>query len=134
MSDSFMVGDIQFELSPLKLEQQMAGWGILGSVVLPAIGQLASQDMSKDGIASVLAGVERLPELLKMFAGACKVQWQSQGMVPLTPFLDNVFSRRSDLVLGFLAECVTIEYASFLDERGKSVLLKAASRFAFLKG
>lgn len=129
MSNEFQVDGVQFQLEPLKLKQQQKGLAIVMHSILPAI--LASNDEKIDA-AAIVQGVERLPELFDIFAEATKVEWQEKGYVKLLPFADNVFQRRPDLFVGFVAECVAIEYAVFLNGSGKSVLAQAAKRFESL--
>lgn len=132
MSDptKFTVGEFAFELAPLKVKQTMRGWSIVGSVLLPMFA--GEGTFSLDGIKGALAGMDRIGDLFDMFADAAKVQWQTNGMVSVKTFADNVFARRSDLLVGFLAECILLEYGSFLDESGKSVLSKVGDRYASL--
>lgn len=127
---TFKVGEYAFELAPLKVKSAMKGWGIVGSVLLPIFA--GEGTFSLQGISGALAGIDRIGELFDLFADVAKVQWQANGMVSVKTFADNVFGRRSDLILGFLAECVLAEYGSFLDETGKAVLSTAGSRFASL--
>lgn len=133
MSDNqaeFVVGEFQFRVLPLKLEKQMRGLAIVSGVLLPAIAD-AKDGLTPQGIASSLKGLDSLPELFSLFAEVTKVNWQG-NWVGLAAFKDNVFARRADLWLGYLSECVHVEFSSFLDERGQSVLAQAANRYASL--
>ena len=127
----FSVGDFQFRVAPLKIVKQMRGLAIVSNVILPAIAG-STNGLSPAGIAAALQGLDSLPELFSLFAEGSKVNWQG-NWVSLATFADNVFARRSDLWVGYLAECIHYEYSSFLDERGASVLAQAASRFASLR-
>jgi hypothetical protein len=129
---SFVVGNVQFQLEPLKLKQQMKGETIVCGALLPGIVAFGGGALTAAAIADVLKGFERLPELFDIFVAKAKVNWAEKGFVPLEPFAEDVFKRRGDLLLGFVAECVSIEYGCFLDERGKSVLSKAAEKFGSL--
>lgn len=134
MSDptSFEVGEVKFQLEPLKLKQQMKGELIVAGAILPGIAAFGSGAFTPAAIVDMLKGLERLPELFDLFVAKAKVSWQDKGFVPLEPFAEDVFQRRGDLLLGFVTECIFAEYGSFLDDRGKAVLLKAAARFGFL--
>jgi hypothetical protein len=126
----FVVGDFQFRVNPLKIENQMRGLAIVTSVLLPAIADV-KDGLTPQGIASAIKGLDSLPELFALFAGVTKVNWQG-NWVALATFKDDVFARRADLWLGYLAECIHVEYSSFLDERGKSVMTQAANLFSSL--
>ncbi len=131
MTDTeFTVGEYQFTLAPLKVKEQMRGWAIVGSVLLPIFA--GEGTFSIEGLRGALASMDRIGELFDMFADKSKVMWQTNGMVSVKTFADNVFGRRSDLLVGFLAECVIQEYGSFLDENGKAVLSKVVDRYASL--
>ena len=126
----FVVGDFKFRVNPLKLEKQMRGLTIVTGVLLPAIAD-AKDGLTPAGIASALKGLDSLPELFALFAEQTKVEWQG-NWVKLSTFQDDVFARRADLWMGYIAECVHVEYSSFLDERGKSVMTQAANLFSSL--
>jgi hypothetical protein len=130
--NNFSVGDVKFQLEPLKLKQQMKGETIVCGALLPAIVAFGGGALTASAIADVLKGFDRLPELFDLFVSKAKVDFNDKGFVALEPFAENVFARRGDLLLGFVAECVALEYGCFLDERGKNVLLKAAEKFGFL--
>jgi hypothetical protein len=128
-ADEFAVDGVKFKLEPLKLKQQQKGLAIVMHAILPAV--LGSDEGKLDAVA-IVKGVERLPELFDIFAAVTKVEWQDKGFVALSTFSDNIFERRPDLFVGYVAECVALEYAAFLSGSGKSVLEAAASRFSSL--
>jgi hypothetical protein len=128
-ANEFEVGSWKFRLEPLKLKQSQKGLAIVLHAILPAA--LGAGDGKIDPVA-VVEGVDRLPELFDIFAAKATVLWQEQGYMPLAAMADNVFERRPDLFIGFVAECVALEYASFLNGSGATVLEKAASRFSSL--
>lgn len=132
-ANSFEVGGVQFQLEPLKLKQQQKGLTIVAHAILPA---LMATGAEKVDVTEIVRGIERLPELFDIFAAVTKVNWQANDgetrFVPLVAFADNVFSRRADLFVGYVAECLALEYACFLDGSGKSVLTQAEKRFASL--
>lgn len=127
-ANEFEISGVKFKLEPLKLKQQQKGLAIVMHAILPAV----LGDEGKIDATAIVQGVERLPELFDIFAAVTKVQWQEQGFVPLAAFADNVFVRRPDLYIAFVAECVACEYAAFLNGSGASVLEQAASRFGSL--
>lgn len=128
-ANEFEIDGVQFKLEPLKLKQQQKGLAIVAHAILPAV--LGGEGEKFDPVA-IVGGIERLPELFDIFAAKTKVKWQDVGFVELTSFAENVFERRPDLYIAFVAECVATEYAAFLSGRGKSVLEGAANRFASL--
>jgi len=128
-ANEFEVDGVKFRLEPLKLKQQQKGLAIVAHAILPAI--LASTNDKIDAVA-IVQGIERLPELFDIFAAKTKVIWDGDKPMALDTMADNVFERRPDLFIGYVAECVAIEYAAFLNGRGKSVLDQAASRFGSL--
>jgi hypothetical protein len=134
MSDvhEFEVSGKKFQLSPLKLEPQMEGLAVVSGALLPAFVAFGNgAQMKPSDVAEALNGLDKLPKLFKLFEASTKVDWNG-AMVPLKDFRDLVFSRRPDMILGYVAECVWAEYSAFLGEAGKSTLSKAANRFAFL--
>lgn len=128
-ANEFEVDGVKFKLEPLKLKQQQKGLAIVMHAILPAV--LGTDEGKLDAVA-IVKGVERLPELFDIFAAATQVDWQGRGFVPLVNFSDNVFVRRPDLFIAYVAECVAVEYSAFLSGTGRSVLETAASRFSSL--
>lgn len=131
---TFQVGEYTFRLAPLKLKKAMAGWSILANVILPAMISVAADELDAKSLASAIAGIERLPDLFDMFAEVAQVDWQGKGFVPLKAFQENVFERRSDLLLAFLAECVAIEFGPLVSANGRVILIGAANKFTSLLG
>lgn len=129
----FTIDEVEFKLEPLKLKDAMRGWGILANVLLPAAFGLDQQ--GPQAVAGALAGLDRLPELFDMFAPRTKVKFGTiQGHVELTKFADDVFARRSDLLLAYLVECVVSEFGPLQEERGRNVLKATVNRFGSLMG
>ncbi len=125
----FIVGDFSFKVQALKLKPSQRGLALVAGVLIPAFAGMAT--LTPAGLQAAIQGLDTLPELYDLFAGVTQVEWQGK-YVSLATFQDNVFSRRMDLMLGYVAECVHAEYSSFLDANGKAVLAQAASRFGFL--
>ncbi len=132
----FEVDGVKFKLEPLKLKQQMKGEALVLGAVLPAMYALGrgAENVTAADIGDMLKGFDRLPDLFDIFVGKSKVEWQGKGYVELAGFADNVFERRGDLLVAYVAECVAIEYACFLAERGRNVVSKALEKFASLMG
>ncbi len=128
-ASEFEIDGVKFKLEPLKLKQQQKGLAIVVHAILPAI---MAGTAEKIDVAAIVQGVERLPELFDIFAAASKVEWQGMGYVKLADFQDNVFTRRPDLFIAYVAECVATEYSAFLSANGQSVLARAAKRFESL--
>lgn len=130
----FVIEGREFVLSPLKLKEQMAGWSIVGSILLPIFA--SGEGLNVEALNRALQSIDRLYELQQMFAAVCVVDWDGGNgapkKVPLKTFGDNIFARRSDILLRFVAECVLAEYGSFLDDRGRSVLSSLEDHFASL--
>jgi len=127
----FQIEEAQFKVQPLKLKDAMRGWAILANVLLPAAFGLDQQGPA--AIAGALSGLERLPELFDMFAPRTQVKFGAvPSFAPLATFAEDVFARRSDLLLAYLVECVVTEFGPLLDARGRSVLQQTGSRFGSL--
>jgi len=120
---SFQVGERTFALSPLKVKAQLRAEILL----LPILAGLR-QGITPD----VFASLERLPELVDIYAAKCTVTWEGRTM-PLAPILDNVFARKPTALLTWVAECTAIELGDFLSENGQSLIAGLANRFASLK-
>lgn len=139
MSDGkqeFEVDGVQFRRSPLKVTQSLKGLNILMGAVLPAFAAKAgaSSEEDKPVIRDVLMGLERIDDLVDLCAKSCEVKWQGEKWVPLDAFKDNVFQRKTSLLLAWLTECVFIEYGDFLDEDGQRRLSSLGSRLTSLIG
>lgn len=99
----FEVEGVRFELTPLPVDDACAGVDLLAG----------------DG------GMAKMAKLARMFAGVCKVSRQPDGrfeiggaMVPMKPFVEDVFRGRLDLLMGFVEQAVRSEYGSFLAKAG----------------
>lgn len=132
----FTIDGTTFEVAPLKLKQSLRAEALLVEVFLPAVASLASATKTAVIDPASLAGLSRLGELVDLFAGVCRVDWDKGGgavaRVALTPFLDNVFARRNAALLAWLAACVEWQYADFFDASGRALLEGAANRFGSL--
>jgi hypothetical protein len=131
----FEIDGTTFELTPLKLKQALKAQALLVQVVLPAGAAFAHVAEGIDPAA--LAGLERIDELVDLFAGQCKVDWNTgtqTARVPLKSFLDQVFSRRNAAMLAWLATCIDWQFADFFDGSGLPLVKQAASRFVSLLG
>ena len=127
----FEIDGVKFKVNPLKLRDQMRGWAILANVLLPAA--VGFDQKEPESIASALSGLDRLPELFDMFAPRTEVKFGGRdGFLDLKTFEDDVFARRSDLLLAYLVECVVSEFGPLLAERGRNVLMGTGKRFASL--
>ncbi len=128
-TNEFEIDGTKFQIRPLKLKQQQKGLALVTHAILPAI--VGGSDGKMDPV-TIAQAVERLPELFDIFAAVAKVDWQGRGYVDLAAFAENVFERRPDLYIAFIAECVATEYSAFLSGSGRTVLEAAANRFASL--
>lgn len=127
----FEVGSLRFTLDPLDLDAQLEGLALVTGAMLPAFVAIGA-GMKTTDVADALHGLDKLPKLVSLFMAKAKVDWQGNGFVALKDFKNLVFSRRPDLLLGFVAECVWVEYSAFLSDDGKAILEKAGNRFDFL--
>ena len=133
----FSVLDLTFRLRPLKLKQALKAEAILAEAVLPGViaaATVKSHGLDTGAMRMMLGGLERLPELVEIFAGrgVCDIQRES-AFVALGPFLDDTFSRKNAALLAWLASCVEWQFADFFDGTGQALLSKAASRLNFLQ-
>lgn len=137
---TFTVGDRSFELSPLKVRDQLRSLTLVSAAILPIMSAYAGKRPDAEdrkSIADIVSGLERLPELQTMFAEHCKVSWDRGGnagpaMVPLKDFQNEVFRRKPAMLLAWLTECVIIELGDFLDGSGQSHVMAMANRFESL--
>ena len=136
MSDSFEVGDRQFRLNPLKVKQALKAEALITSALFPILsaGKRLSLNVDPGDLRSALAGLDRLDELVDIFAARSQVLWQTgpqaEAWVDLPRFLDLVFERRATVLLAWLLECVTREFADFFDGTGIARLADAANELA----
>jgi hypothetical protein len=136
MSDetTFEIGDLSFRLRPLKLKQSLKAEAILAEAVLPGI--LAAATLKSHGVDSaalrmMIGGLDRLGELVDIFAAVCDSQ-RGGAWVRLATFLDDVFERKNAALLAWLAACVEWQFSDFFDGTGQQLLTLAVSRFTFL--
>lgn len=135
-ANEFTIDGTTFEVTPLKLKQALKAEALLVEVFLPAVASLASATKTAVIDPASLAGLSRLGELVDLFAGVSRVDWDKGGgataRVALTPFLDAVFARRNAALLAWLAACVEWQFADFFGESGRALLEEAGSRFGSL--
>lgn len=131
MRDDFEVSGVNFQLSPLKLKQALKGQHILLESILPAIAGAANAKEVQIDLSSAVQGLARLPELIDVFLGACRVQLP-QGWVDLYTFREDVFRRKPTLLLAWLVQCLEIEYGDFLADAGRDRLTSMGTRFESL--
>lgn len=137
MSDTnnFEIDGTKFRQSPLKLKPSLKAEAILINAALPAMaaGYSLRQGLSAEAIGSLVSGLERVEELVEIFASVCKHE-RGGSFVELRPFLDPVFERRNAALLAWLIECVAWQFADFFDGSGFRLLEEKASRFVSLLG
>lgn len=132
MSDLF-VGAVRFDLAPLKPIPALEALGILTEKLLPLVASAIEDLKGGEGdlFAKIAPAVAGLPRLYEIFLERCQVEWQGR-MVPLKAFADAVFERKPTLLLGWLTECLRIEFSDFLSAEGQSTLAGAASSWTSL--
>jgi hypothetical protein len=137
--NTFELDGTVFKQQPLKLKTSLRAEAIIAEAVFPVFAAAAGGAPDGQALRMALAGLERIEELVDIFAASCEVQW-SKGpgdpgtFVPLSKFLDLIFERRNALVLAWLAACIEWQFADFFAETGRNLLEQAASRFASLLG
>jgi hypothetical protein len=133
----FEIDGTTFELAPLKLKQALKAQALLVQGLLPAALTISQAVRGGYVDPAALAGLERIEELVDLFAGQCKVDWNTgtqTARVPLPRFIDLVFSRRNAAMLAWLATCIDWQFADFFDGSGLPLVQQAASRFVSLLG
>jgi hypothetical protein len=134
MSYEFEVADTKFRLKGLKLREQLAAEAIIVQVLFP-VGAAFNGGVNAAGLRTALAGIGApLQTIIDLFAPACEVKWADGGWVELTPFLDNVFDRKTTKLLAWLMYCIQWQFADFFDGSGLPLLTQAASHFKSLVG
>ena len=116
----------RFEVKSLGIDESCAGLELFGRVAGPAIAAALLDGQTNLGavIQAALSNASQLAKLLRMFAKHARYdRLQDGNMVALTPFVDDVFAGRLELMLGFLAPCVKAEFGSFLAGDGLQALL-----------
>ena len=133
----FIVDGTKFQLKPLKLKQALKAQSILVNAALPAFFAAFSlrQGVSKDSVGSLVAGLERLDELVEIFASVTDYERvPGAAMLPVRTFLDEIFERRNAALLAWLVECVAWQFADFFGGTGLRLLEERASLFISLLG
>lgn len=116
---AFMLDGKAFELRPLPLDESCRGLELLATVLGPAFGSASDAQ----AIALALTKAGELPKLVGLFAKHTRFDRQNDGvMTALAPFVGDVFERRLDLALLFVAHAVKAEYAAFLDTANQAAL------------
>ena len=125
----FNIDGVVFRQSALKLKVALKAEAIIASAVLPALaaGWRMSRGEDTGTIGAMVAGLERIGELVDMFAGVCTFEQAPGRFVPLGPFLDLTFERKNTLLLAWLVECITWQFADFFDGIGLSLVAERVS-------
>lgn len=123
---------LKFQVSRLKVKASLAGLRLVGKVLLPALGEAAGAPAGQLGaaISRAVEGLDCLPELTDLFAVVTKVPSPTNpdAWVGLSPFIEDVFGGRPDLVLDYLVNCCQAEYGNFWRGDGQvAQMLRAAT-------
>ena len=122
MSYEFELDTVKFRQNALKLKQALKAEAILVQAGLPALfAGYALQEGAPptEALTQLVVGLERLGELVDIFAARCDHDRTGEGAwVALAPFVDGVFERRNALLLAWLVECITWQFADFFDGSG----------------
>jgi hypothetical protein len=138
MQHEFEIAGTRFRLSALKLKAALRGETLVAQSLFPVLAAGVS-GFSPESLHNALPGLEKLPELVDVFAPVCEVEWpppekRAEGgeprWVPLSRFLDEVFERRGTLLLAWLLDCIDWQYSDFFGETGLALVVDRASRFA----
>jgi hypothetical protein len=136
----FSVGALSFRLAPLPVDVSLRLLGTLTESLLPAAaaaftelaaGEKGDLDAVIPKIAAAAVGV---PEVFAAFVPFCECQIDSGEWLKLSAMQHKVFARRASLALAWLTECLSLEYADFFTDAGRSLLGAAASRLKSLLG
>lgn len=112
----FEVDGLSFELEQLELPDACRG----ARLVTDLAGSLLSKPNWGPGEIALAVGqtVDRLPELIDLFAPCCKVEGGefAQGRkVALKPFVKDAFKGHLDRAVLFVANCIAAEFGDFLE-------------------
>jgi hypothetical protein len=131
----FECGGVAFDVGRLNLNDSCNGLELLAKVLGPAISQL--QDNPASALTALLGQASQIPKLIALFAPVAKVARNSEGtygagegfaMVDVKPFVEQVFAGRLDLACAFLAECVRLEYSTFLSSASNGALAQLLAK------
>lgn len=127
------VGSVTFQVTPLKVAQALKAQAILLEAVVPgfvAAGTLRT-GLDIQALRMAVGGLERLGELVSVYAEVCKVQREGT-FLPLKAFLDLTFERQTSLLLAWVLAVTEYQFADFFGGSGLSLLTETASRCGFL--
>jgi hypothetical protein len=133
----FIIGERKFRLRPLKAVQALKGLPLLTGAVVPMIAgglDLQAGSTGPQTIRMLVGGLERIDEIVALFADRCEVQWETGSYVALPQFLDLVFEGKTADLLEWIIECLSSQYADFLGGGGLVRLVARVSRFASQSG
>lgn len=136
MATDFELEGQRFEVQRLKIDDACLGLEVLGRALGPAASAVLGLGSAVDGEAAkpdygailqaLLTQASQASALLKLFAKVSKFDRLGDGnMVALTPFLEDVFGGRLDLMVAFLVRSAKAEFASFLDGGALAALIPA---------
>lgn len=114
-TEHFQVGDVRFWFKRVSLEDGCLSLRLLGE----SMGMAAGRTLP-DYVAALTRSIDRVPQLVALFAGYCEVEGPGIGAgrrVALKPFIQETFAGHIDRALLFIANCSAIEHADFLDDR-----------------
>ena len=132
MKHEFEIDGSTFRLSALKLKQALKAEAILVQAGLPALaaGHTLGEAFDPGALAALVGGLERVEELVAMFVEQCEVKFNGKDFVILKPWLEQTFERKNALLLAWLVECVTWQFADFFEGNGLQLLVAQVERFA----
>ena len=116
----FEVNGTAFRYERLDAITALGGLQVVSGLFAPMIAKADSAD-DPDFVSRLAnelsSSLAYAVPLAKLFAPACKVEWQGKW-VKLEPFMDPVFKGKPADTLTWIVECVTREYGDFLDGSG----------------
>ena len=113
----FEVEGLRFEVRPLSVDDACLSLELLGKALGPAAMEVLGGEAPDFGkiLTALLSNASQVSGLLKIYAAVSKFDRAGNGvMVDLKPFVGEVFGRRLDLAVAFLAQAVRAEHAYFL--------------------
>jgi hypothetical protein len=123
MSDKFSIGDVNFELQPMKVRESDALKPHIVALIAPMLGMAIDGNHLLEALMKrapeIAAATKEIPILRDAFAAKCSVQIPGEfggHFVPLSSpdFIEKAFARKHSLSLKWLMKCVTLEFADFL--------------------
>jgi len=134
----FEIAGQAFYLERLDPEDSLRGMSMI-SPIMGVVGSIQAAEEGEFGniTAQLVGAADQLPGLLKLFVPYAKTQLDPNGpkKVSLGTTYKHAFKGRPEVMIAFLANCIQVEYGTFLAGEGLAVVGQAVgSLFKSLTG